>query len=163
MKTLTTPLQVLRTAFGADEPLPPSAIAEADIAAAETRWIIPAIGPRLYKKLLAGAHPEFCNEYLAAPIAFYTRALLQPRLDVRTDRNGTTTPKTANGQPADDKARCNLRRHLLRQARTLLTRATDYLDEYAALYPEYEPEANPAARCSLASGIVLPGRSRSDY
>lgn len=158
MKTLITPLQALRTAFGEDEALPPSTIAEADIAAAEARWIVPAIGRRLHERLLVGAHTEFRNEYLAAPTALYTRAMIQPRIDVRTDRNGTAMPSTGSGQPADEEARYNLRLHLLRQARTLLARATTYLNEYAALYPEYEPEANAAARCSLGGGIVLPDR-----
>ncbi|MDE5624487.1 MAG: hypothetical protein K2I62_07825 [Alistipes sp.] len=160
MKTLITPQQAMRLAFGADEPLPPGIIGEADIAAAEARWIVPALGRRLHAKLLTGAHLEFRNEYLAAPLALYTRALIQPRLDVRTDRNGTTKPAPADAQPADAAARCELRRQLLRQGRTLLLRATDYLDEYAALYPEYEPGTGPAARCSLESGIVLPARTR---
>ena len=52
---------------------------------------------RLHEKLLIGGYSDFRNEYLAAPTAFYTRALLQPRLDVRTDRNGTMTPESAYG------------------------------------------------------------------
>ena len=97
MKTLITPAQVLATAFGDGETLPPSTVAAADIAAAEARWIVPAIGRRLHEKLLIGGYSDFRNEYLAAPTAFYTRALLQPRLDVRTDRNGTMTPESAYG------------------------------------------------------------------
>ncbi len=155
MKTLITPAQVLATAFGDGETLPPSTVAAADIAAAEARWIVPAIGRRLYEKLLIGGYSDFRSEYLAAPTAFYTRALLQPRLDVRTDRNGTMTPESAYGKPADEEARRKLRRHLLLQARTLLDRAVAYLDERPALFPEYEPGANPAARGSVCGGIVL--------
>lgn len=156
MKTLITPAQVLETAFSDGEILPPSAVSAADIAAAETRWIVPAVGRRLYEKLLVGGYADFRNEYLAAPTALYTRALLQPRLDVRTDRSGTTAPESACGKAADEETRRKLRRQLLLQARTLLARAVDYLDQRPALFPEYEPGAGPAARCSIDGGIVLP-------
>ena len=56
MKTLITPLQVLKTAFGDGEILPPATIAEADIAAAEQRWIVPVIGRKLHDRLLAGVY-----------------------------------------------------------------------------------------------------------
>ena len=67
MKTLISPLQTLRLAFGDGDTLPPETIAETDIAAAEARWIVPAIGRDLHEKLLRGAHPDFCADYLAAP------------------------------------------------------------------------------------------------
>lgn len=44
MKTLITPLQVLRLAFGEGEYLPPESVTEADIAAAERRYLVPVIG-----------------------------------------------------------------------------------------------------------------------
>ena len=151
MKTLITPLQALKLAFGADEILPPETIAEADIAAAEERWIVPAIGRRLHDKLLADAYPELRTDYLAVPVALYTRALVQPRLNIRTDRSGTVAPKSSYAQPADDEALRRLRRQLLLQARTLLARATEYLDAHTAFFPEYEP----AARCSIGGGLIL--------
>ena len=82
MNTLVTPLQVLKLAFGEGEYLPPEIIAEADIAGAEQRHIVPVVGRALYEKLLAGSYPDFRTEYLASPAALFTRAVLQPRLDV---------------------------------------------------------------------------------
>ena len=163
MKTLISPLQTLRLAFGDGDTLPPETIAETDIAAAEARWIVPAIGRDLHEKLLRGAYPDFCADYLAAPTALYTRALVQSRLDVRTDRAGTAVPKSGDAQPADEKMRRRLRRQLLSEARTLLTRATDYLAGRTALIPEYRPEADIASRCSVGGGIVLTGRRKSDF
>lgn len=151
MKTLITPIQTLKLAFGDGEVLPPETVAEADIAAAEERWIVPAIGRKLHDKLLTGAYAEFCAEYLTAPVALYTRALLQPRLDVRTDRSGTIAPKPSGGQPADEEARRRLHRQLLRQARTLLERATDYLTSRTEAFPEYEP----TTRGTIGGGILL--------
>ena len=43
MNTLVTPLQVLKLAFGEGEYLPPEIIAEADIAGAEQRHIVPVV------------------------------------------------------------------------------------------------------------------------
>ena len=119
MNTLVTPLQVLKLAFGEGEYLPPEIIAEADIAGAEQRHIVPVVGRALYEKLLAGSYPDFRTEYLASPAALFTRAVLQPRLDVRTGQCGTTAPKSAYAQPAGDTARRHLRRALLAQARML--------------------------------------------
>ena len=99
MNTLVTPLQVLKLAFGEGEYLPPEIIAEADIAGAEQRHIVPVVGRALYEKLLAGSYPDFRTEYLASPAALFTRAVLQPRLDVRTGQCGTTAPKSAYAQP----------------------------------------------------------------
>lgn len=155
MKTLITPLQAVRLAFGDGETLPPETIAEADIAAAEERWIVPAIGRKLHAQILAGLCADLCSDYLAAPTALYTRALVQPRLDIRTDRLGTVAPKPDNAQAAGEEARRQLRRQLLEEARTLLHRATAYLAENKNRYPEYAPDENPAARCSIAGGIIL--------
>ena len=157
MKTLITPLQVVKLAFGDGETLPPETIAEADIAAAEERWIVPAIGRKLHSRILAGLCADLCTDYLAAPTALYTRALVQPRLDIRTDRLGTAAPKPTGAQAADDDARRQLRRQLLEEARTLLHRATAYLAENRSRYAEYDPEQNCAARCSIAGGIILTG------
>ncbi len=160
MKTLITPLQVLKTAFGDGEILPPATIAEADIAAAEQRWIVPVIGRKLHDRLLAGVYPDLVTDCLAAPTALYTRALVQARLDVRTDRLGTAAPKPANGTAAGDEARRRLRRQLLEEARTLLQRATDHLATNKIRYPEYVADENRAARCSIAGGIILPDDGR---
>ncbi len=160
METLITPLQVLKTAFGDGEMLPPETVAAADIAAAEERWIVPAIGRKLHAKLLAGAHAQFCADYLAAPVAFFTRTLVQPRLDIRTDRTGTAAPRSSYGQPANDEALRQQHRRLLQEARTLLRRATEHLRTHAADYPDYDPDNDPTARCTIESGIVLQNNQR---
>ena len=94
MKTLVTPLQALRLAFPEGEALPPGTVAEADIAAAERRYIVPVIGRALHARLLEGAYETFRTDYLAAPTALFTRLQLQPRLDIRTGQCGTTAPKS---------------------------------------------------------------------
>ena len=154
MNTLITPLQVLRLAFGDGEYLPPETITEADIAAAEQRYIVPVIGRALYEKLLGGSYAGFRTEYLAAPTALFTRVAVQPRLDIRTGQCGTTAPKSAYTQPAGDTARRHLRRALLAQARTLLRRAAEHLCAHGTEFPEYDPEKDIFNRCTTEGGFV---------
>ena len=154
MNTLITPLQVLKLAFGNGEYLPPDAFGEADIAAAEQRYIVPVIGPELYEKLLSGTHAEFRDEYLAPPAALFTRLALQPRLDIRTGQCGTSAPKSSWGQPADKEALRRQCRALRSEARTLLRRAVAYLDSHRREFPEYLPEKNILNRCTTDGGFV---------
>ncbi|WP_418982345.1 hypothetical protein [Alistipes sp.] len=154
MKTLITPSQALRLAFGDGEYLPPTTIVEADIAAAEQRYLVPVLGPALHEKLLAGGYPDFRTEYLAAPVALFTRAMIQPRLDIRTDRGGATAPYTAYARPADAEARRRQRKALHAEARTLLRRAARHLADHRDAFPEYEPEKDILNRCSLDGNLV---------
>ena len=56
MKTLVTPLQALRLAFLEGEALPPGTVAEADITAAERRYIVPVIGRALHARPVSYTH-----------------------------------------------------------------------------------------------------------
>lgn len=156
MKTLVSPVRVVELAFP-DEAIPPSSVTEADIAAAEERWIVPVIGRGLHEALLDGAHTSLRDDFLAAPAALYTRAALQSRLDVRTGRCGTSAPRTDWSQPAGAEALGRLRRQLLRQARTLLERASEYLRAHAEEFPLYDPRNDILARRTIAGGILLGG------
>lgn len=73
MKTLITPAEAVTLAFGTGEYVAPEAIAEADIAAAERRYIVPVVGRKLHARLAEGGYAEFTAEYLAAPVALWTR------------------------------------------------------------------------------------------
>lgn len=154
MKTLITPSQTLRLAFGDGSYLPPETVARADIAAAEARYIVPVIGRKLYEKLLAGGSPEFTGDYLAAPVALFTRVLIQPRLDIRTDSGGATAPNTEYARPAGTEACRRQRRALLAQARTLLRRAARHLAANPEAFPEYDPDNDILNRCSLDGNLV---------
>lgn len=154
MKTLVTPLQVLKLAFAEGDYLPTDTVTEADIAAAEHRYIVPVIGTSLYEKLLNGAHADFLADFLAAPAALFTRLTLQPRLDVRTGQCGTTAPKSDTGQPAADDARRALARTLRAEARAMLRRAALHLRSHPAEFPEYDPAQDILNRCSTDGGFV---------
>lgn len=154
MKTLVTPLQALRLAFLEGEALPPGTVAEADITAAERRYIVPVIGRALHARLLEGAYETFRTDYLAAPTALFTRLQLQPRLDIRTGQCGTTAPKSSWAQPAGDDALRRRQRALRTEARTLLRRAAEHLDAHRTEFPEYDPTENILKRCSTDGGFV---------
>ena len=154
MKTLVTPLQALRLAFPEGEALPPGTVAEADIAAAERRYIVPVIGRALHARLLEGAYETFRTDYLAAPTALFTRLQLQARLDIRTGQCGTTAPKSSWTQPAGDDALRRRQRALRTEARTLLRRAAEHLDAHRTEFPEYDPTENILKRCSTDGGFV---------
>ena len=154
MNTLITPAQAVALAFTDGEYLAPEAIGEGDIAAAEQRYIVPVIGRAFHEKLLAGLHAGFTAEYLAAPVALFTRIAVQPRLDIRTGQCGTTAPKSAYAQPAGDTARRCRQRALLAQARTLLRRAAEHLEAHAAEFPEYDSDNNILKRCTTDGNLI---------
>ncbi len=154
MNTLITPTQVLRLAFGAAEPVPADTVSEADIAAAEARYIAPAIGKSLYGALLEGGHEAFVADYLAAPAALFTRLVIQPRLAIKTAAVGAVSPRTSYGQAADKTAQRELLRSLRTEARALLQRAVGHLDSHAAEFPEYKPEESVFKRCMIHGDIV---------
>ena len=154
MNTLISTSHLLQFAFGNGEYLPPDTFSEADITAAEERYLVPVIGPALYEKLLAGEYAELRDNYLARPLALFTRLALQPRLDIRTGQCGTTAPKSSWGEPADEEALRRQCRALRSQARTLLRRAVAYLETHPGKFPEYLPEKNILNRCTTDGGFV---------
>ena len=154
MNTLISPGQALRLAFAPDECLPPDAVTAADIAAAEERYLVPVLGRALHSRLLNDNDRSFVDGYLAAPLALYTRLLLQPRLDVRAGRSGTTVPKSDNASPAGAAACRSVRAALLTEARSLLRRAVARIESYPESFPEYRPAQNVLNRCSLHGKLV---------
>ena len=142
MNTLISPAQAVRLAFGDGEWLPPEALTEADIAAAEERHIVPVIGRALHERLLEGQYPDFVTSHLAACTA------------LRTGQSGTTAPRTDYGSAPDTTARRALRRSLLAQARTLLRRAAGYLADHRDTIPEYDPDSDILNRCTTDGNLV---------
>ena len=131
MQTLITPTVVVARAFADGEYIAPETVSEAAIVAAQETYLRPVTGDALFERLLAGDHADFADEYLAAPLALYVRYLIAPQLDLRRSR-----------------------RALLKTARRLLRRASDYLESHAAQFPLYDPQANVLNRCSIDGKLV---------
>ena len=154
MKSLITPLEVVRRAFGSGECIAPDAVTEADIIAAEERYLRPILGDALHDRLLEGAYEEFRQDYLATCTALFVRVFIQPRLDTRTSTLGTLSPKSDNGTAADPATRRYLRHNLRTEANTLLRRAVRYLEAHRTEYPEYDAHENLFYRCSIDGGFL---------
>lgn len=154
MKQLITPLQVLRHAFGGGETLAPDAIGEADIVAAETRYLRPVLGAKLHDAMLAGRYADFVKEHLVTCVALLTRFVVQPRLDLRTSRIGTLEPKADNGAAPDLVTLNRLRQNLRHEAMTLLRRAVHQIEANPASFPEYDADENIFNRCTTDGGFV---------
>lgn len=154
MNTLISTVRLQQLAFGSGEPLPPDTFTEADIAAAEERYLVPVIGRKLHERLQAGEYASLCDDYLAHPLALFTRLLIQPRLDIRTSSCGTSAPDTSWNQPPSDEALRRQCRALRTQARMLLRRAVKYLEDHRDEFPEYQPDNNILKRCTIDGGFV---------
>lgn len=154
MKTLISPVEVLRHAFGGGEVLPTGTITEADIAAAEERYLVPKLGTALYERLLEGGYATLRNDYLVTCTALFTRLMVQSRLDLHTAPIGTLAPKSDHGTAADEDSLRRLRHNLRCQANTLLRRALRHLEAHRAQYPEYDAPRNPLNTCSIDGGFV---------
>ncbi len=154
MQTLITPTDVVERAFADGEYVAPEAVSCAAIVAAQESYLRPVTGGALFERLLAGNHADFTREYLAAPLALYVRCLIAPQLDLRHGQCGTVQPRTEHFAAASDAALRRSRSTLLRSARRLLRRASDYLDAHAAQFPLYDPRANILNRCSIDGKLV---------
>ena len=141
MQTLITPAVVVERAFTDGEYIAPETISEAAIVAAQESYLRPVTGDALFERLLAGDHADFTDEYLAAPLALYVQA-------------GTVQPRSDYYTAAAEAALRRSRRTLLKNARRLVRRASDYLESHAALFPLYDPQANILNRCSIDGKLV---------
>lgn len=154
MQTLINSDTVVERAFRDGEYIPPSTIDETTIVAAQESYIRPMTGDALYEALLGGAHSEFVEEYLAAPLALYVRYLLAPQLDILHGQAGTIQLRSDNFTAATEEAMQRSRRTLLKNARRLLRRASDYLEQHAGEFPDYDPMSNILNRCSIDGEFV---------
>ncbi|MDE6858273.1 MAG: hypothetical protein K2J33_06030 [Alistipes sp.] len=154
MKNIITPAEAVALAFGAGEYMPPEAVSEADIAAAAHRYIEPVTGAALASALAAGEYPALRDDYAAPALALGVRLLVQPSLDIRTGCAGSVVQRTTTAEPAPAEARAAALRSVRCRMRELLRRLGRHLDERAADYPEYDPDANILNRCTTDGGFV---------
>lgn len=155
MNVLISVQEVLRRAFADGDIVTDGLLNEDDIAAAEQRWVKPALGQSLYERLLGGEYREFLYDYVAPAEALYVRYLVQQRLDVKTTLRGTETLMSGYGRISSDKVLLRMRRSLLVEADTLLRRAVEYLAAEAAQFPEYRPHESVVPNGHLAGGLIL--------
>lgn len=154
MRTLITPSQVLTLAFNGGQYLSQSAISEADILAATSRYLQPVVGQSLLEALYEGQYEQLLADYLAPALAFAVRALVQPSLALRTGEGGVTAPRTDASVSAERYAVDALMRSIKSRMHELIEQLSHHLNQNAGSYPEYNPKLNILNRCSIDGGIV---------
>ena len=143
MNTILTPSQIYSLIFSAEEGYNSSAVRESDIAIAESRYLLPIVGERLYNALLEGEYGELCSDYIAPMLGAWTRYIVEPLLAERCGfGHGATV--------ADAELLARLKLMAMSHSRRL----SDYLNAHAEEFAEYNPIDNPLNHCSIDGNIV---------
>ncbi len=128
-RTIITPQQVVDLAYKMAGYTNEMMISPDEIAVAERRYLIPVVGEALYESLLKGEYLELVEGYVAPALALYVREWVSI----------PSAPRSAEG---------------MRQAREMMRRLSNYLDEMQSSYPEYKSEENALKRCRIDGGFV---------
>lgn len=143
MTTILTPTDVYNLAFSVEECYNSSAVKEADIAIAESRYLLPVVGEALYTKLVNGGYYDLRVGYVAPMLSAWIRYMVEPLL---AERCGLSHSATA----VDKQVLIRLKMMAMEQSRRL----SNYLDQHSDEYPEYNPIDNPLNHCSIDGNIV---------
>ena len=148
MNKLITAERVYALAFSSEEPYSPSAITDADIAEAESRYLLPIIGEELYNAL--ASYSMLKTEYVEPMVAAWVRYIVEPHLATRCCScyaEGRIT------EAVNDHTE-RVMRALKEKAVALTRRLSDHLNAHNADYAEYNPKTNPLNRCFIYGNIV---------
>ena len=154
MKNLITNEQVISLAFGDGEYLSPEVVLDSDIAAADARYILPVVGTELYNALLEGSYKVLLNDFVAPALAMSVRTMIQPALNVRTGQAGLQISSSLRADSSTKTAMQTLQKSLRLRRQALLKRLSNYLNNNASEFPEYEPSADALQKCSINGGYV---------
>lgn len=91
---LIQPEEVLGYAFSPDDPIAPSHVRPSRIEAAQLRYIRPAFGDAMYRKMLLERYDEFVSGYIKPALAHYVRYELIGELAVRASDHGVVRPSS---------------------------------------------------------------------
>ena len=148
MNTLLTAERDYAFAFSSEEPYSPSAITEADIAEAESRYLIPIVGEELYNAM--AKYSTLKSEYVEPMVAAWVRYIVEPHLATRCC---TCYAEGRVTEAVNDHTE-RVMRALREKAVALTRRLSDHLNLHSVDYAEYNPETNPLNRCFIYGNIV---------
>lgn len=148
MNKLITAEKVYALAFSSEEPYSPSVITDADIAEAESRYLLPIIGEELY--IAISSYGRLKTEYIEPMVAAWVRYIVEPHLAVRCC---TCYAEGRVTEAVNDHMK-RVMRALREKAVALTRRLSDHLNSHSADYAEYNPETNPLNRCFIYGNIV---------
>ena len=153
-QSIITPQQVIEIAFSDGGYMSPDVIAKDDIATAIERWVKPVVGGPLLEAAAAGEYEALKSEYLMPVVAFYTRLLVQPRLNAVSSQLGLAVGVNTLSKAAEQSLRHEHIRAIRDRAHTALKSLSEYLNTHADEFSEYKPKDNILNRCSCDGGIV---------
>lgn len=135
-------------AFSTEEPYSASVITEADIATAESRYLLPIVGEELYAAL--SRYLTLKTEYVEPMLAAWVRYIVEPHLATRCC---TCYAEGRVTEAVNDHMK-RVMRALREKAVALTRRLSDHLNSHSADYVEYNPKTNPLNRCFIYGNIV---------
>ncbi len=129
MQCLIEVQRVIEIAYADAGYIPPEIITQSDIVTAQLRYLRPVIGEEMIDALMAGSYSTLYDDYVEPALAHYVRVVVD-----------------APSAPSTPKA--------LVVARTFMRQLSDYLDDNASQYSEYEPSDNILKRVNLDGGFA---------
>jgi hypothetical protein len=153
-QTLITPERVMTLAFCDGECMDAATVSVVDIAVAEERYVVAAVGTEMYEAMRAGKYTDFCEEYVAPVVAVRTRLLMLPTMVTRSGCFGVSVPASSTMKSPSKEQLALLERSLREKARTLQRRMCRYLNDNTGQFAEYDPAKNLFNRCSNDGNIV---------
>lgn len=151
---LITPEEILEIAFSSTESAREELIGDIKIETAQLKYIRPVFG-KLYDRLSESEYEQFVTDYLKLPLALYVKSLVIDETAVTIGAMGVTQPAPRYGVASSLKQLTRLKQQARREADRLLGRAVDYVEQYPALFPDYDPQENILRRITCKGGIAL--------
>ncbi|MBP3425600.1 MAG: hypothetical protein J6K81_02620 [Rikenellaceae bacterium] len=152
-KLIITPSEVVLLAFATTDHVRDAQITEAEILAAQQKFMIPVFG-ELWEVLCAGEHSDFTQEYIKPALAQFVKARVLPSLGAVT-ASGVVQRISDTTKRAADSDLQRMVRVAYDIARTLRGRAVAQLEAHPELYPEYDKQKNILHRARIDGGVVL--------
>lgn len=151
---LITPQEVCEKAFAGGEYMPPEAVSERTILAAQERYLRPVLGDALCRKLAAGDYAELLGEFVGPALACCVKRLMFPELRLQAGACGLAATAGAGWSEASEEAAAAALKSIRAQMRALLQRLSDELERRRGEIPEYDPEKNVLNRCRIHGNLV---------
>lgn len=143
MKTIITPTDVYNLAFSVEEHCTPSAVREADIVMAESRYLLPIVGESLYNAIIQSRYGDLRADYVVPMLCAWVRYIVEPLLAERCGYG-----QSAKAVDAEVVGCLRL------IAMSYTRRLSDYLNAHTEEISEYNPIDNPLNHCSIDGNIV---------
>ncbi|MBO5759429.1 MAG: hypothetical protein J6R31_05260 [Rikenellaceae bacterium] len=150
---ILTAAEVVAQAFPATSNIRAAQITEADIVAAQEKFMAPVFGS-LWDALCEGAHADFAAEYIKPALAHFVKAQVLPTLGAITPY-GVVEHTSESTKRADDRQLARAIRAAADTAQALRKMALRHIEAHIDEFGEYQPTQNILRHTRIAGGVVL--------